>query len=819
MSRKYTFSEIPEYTGFCPSKLSLETLNENFFPTVQRFFDTPKRIMKITVYEQTDILVGMSIYDNVWSLCTKDILMIDFDIKEGFTREKAFEAVRKYTEYMEKYDIKLAFQMYHTDRGVHAFLVSHRIPSDSSEGFRIMMDLCNDPYYIAFSRVSGYCIRIGPKVKTQLSEDQTLQEFVNTEFIAKPAASEDPSISTNTAVIIGTGQPLEYNQKILKVHENLIQWFLRQYRTRLNELTSEKYITETDTFGMSPSSEFFEDVNTYVRLQLEEYGLTGLAGQTFTLYFTPTKRLYTEHSLLIYNQEDLSLQYDLYYGIWRMCTNGLLKIDLDVKPGFTKLDAVEIIRQYTQTEEGKDKLFWIYESDRGVHAFIMNEYIHFRDEKARNIITKLSNDPEFILLTSYSNHCLRIGPKIYTGPNSLKVKSDILSEFVTKKCLGQICEIGTGKVLPYFKYVLELSGEMITFILRLYHERFDEMINRKYFSQINDFTYGPSDTIINEIRDKFIYSVIQLGINKRDITYFLRNSEKYIVDSSRYTNLISNNLIKSCGTQSFEGVINLAMNYVKPSLLERCMKHVFILRGPEYPFVFGQDGRTYMLYLAFYNLCMIDFDVKDGIPKDNVPLVLTRLLNGQRLLPENERLSKSPLCFKLYETDNGVHAFVVSHRIDFNSPGAIRILLETCSDIWYTAFTFINGFNIRLTPKVIDTKNLKEISESKVKSEFIQKLGIKINNQNIIYIGDVNSIDPQLDEMTDVIYKIQKFILKQPFLRKRMLTRDPILIYEVTQKLKSLIKEQKYPETDKRAYNWAQVAQTCSYLENIETYL
>lgn len=41
---------------------------------------------RVTVYQQSNIDVGMSFHDNVWSICTKDVLMIDFDFKLGLTR-------------------------------------------------------------------------------------------------------------------------------------------------------------------------------------------------------------------------------------------------------------------------------------------------------------------------------------------------------------------------------------------------------------------------------------------------------------------------------------------------------------------------------------------------------------------------------------------------------------------------------------------------------------------------------------------------------------------------------------------------------------
>ena len=811
---------IPEWRGFCPSA-SLEDVA----PVVQRFFDNPKQTMKIVVHEQPDILVGMTVYDNVWSVCTKQILMIDFDIKEGITRERAFQIVEEYTEFMHQRGIDMSFQMSHTDRGVHAFLVSHAIPAFSKMAERIQIDICNDPYYLGFSQVSGYCVRIGPKVKSKLPPGQTLQEFVESEFISKPASSADLAETSPYPLIIGYGRPLDYNQKVVEVIHVLGDWFKTQYRTRLGELTEERYIPQTDTFGMAPPPEFFWEAGEKVREVLGQYGLLQDPGP-YTLNFRPSRRVYSQHSLMLYAQDNLNLQYDIYYGIWRMCTAGLLKIDFDVKEDFEKTDAIRVLREYVQkeTQAGRDRLFWLYETPNGVHAYLMNEWVYYGDPQAREVM-QLGNDPTFVELVSHAGHCLRIGPKAFTYGREfayLKPKAAVEAEFVSKRCLGRVCEIGVGRPLPFFVKILEIQSHMIDFIRNLYNTRFGEMTGRRYFAQTNEVANGPTDTLLEEVRRKFIQLLSERDLEERDETYYSEPVYFRNIDSSRYKDLISQELVGKCGSEKPYRVVDLAVKYVKPALLARCQTHTFLLRGPEYPFVFAQDGRTFMLYLALYDLAMIDFDVKDGVPKASVPSILTRYLNGQKLLPENQRVTKSPLCFKLYETDNGVHAFVVSHQIDSDSMGMLRLLMETCNDIWYTAFTFINGFNIRLTPKVIKTRGeeLLVVPDEVVKSEFVQKRGVVVApGQRAVYVGELANVDPYLDELTDVILEIQMFIVRQPDLKRRLMERDHQLITDVTRVVATLYRGMKHRDPDRKASKWASVAQTCEFLQGLPDFL
>jgi hypothetical protein len=154
-------------------------LNQEVRPNVQELYEVPTRVSQETIYQDDEIMIRMTYFDNVWSICTHDIMMIDFDFKEGFTRETAIQSIVEWTEYMHERGLDYLFMMYDTDRGVHAFLINQRISHLSQLGFDISMDLCNDPYYIGFSDVTGYCVRVGPKVKRPPKEGETLQDMVD----------------------------------------------------------------------------------------------------------------------------------------------------------------------------------------------------------------------------------------------------------------------------------------------------------------------------------------------------------------------------------------------------------------------------------------------------------------------------------------------------------------------------------------------------------------------------------------------------------------------------------------------------------------
>ncbi len=88
------------------------------------------------------------------------------------------------------------------------------------------------------------------------------------------------------------------------------------------------------------------------------------------LNIVPLPRSRQNHIFQAYSQADNVLSYDVYYGIWSICTNEVLMVDFDVKLGFTKLDAVDLLKKFTNDwkAKGVEYLFWIYETDRGVHG-------------------------------------------------------------------------------------------------------------------------------------------------------------------------------------------------------------------------------------------------------------------------------------------------------------------------------------------------------------------------------------------------------------------------------------------------------------------
>lgn len=235
---------------------------QHIFDKIEGFFKTNKFNQWI-VYKQEDLYVAFGDRKNVWTLCTKNILMIDFDFKDNITRSQVIQIMTTYTDTMHKQGHDLLFEMFDTDRGVHAFLVNKPMLYNDPKTLQIMLDIDQDPYYIGFSKILGFCMRLSAKVDHH-SDHHIRQNIVNQEFISKRFID---------IPYIGYGTPDPHIQKILALQLLLIDWFKYQYQNRLLELTSYYYVGDHTSYKMAPPESFFEEVNHAVQKYLNKLNL------------------------------------------------------------------------------------------------------------------------------------------------------------------------------------------------------------------------------------------------------------------------------------------------------------------------------------------------------------------------------------------------------------------------------------------------------------------------------------------------------------------------------------------------------------------
>lgn len=119
----------------------------------------------------------------------------------------------------------------------------------------------------------------------------------------------------------------------------------------------------------------------------------------------------------------------------------------------------------------------------------------------------------------------------------------------------------------------------------------------------------------------------------------------------------------------------------------RSMRDVFNIR---------YDFRTKLVYSNFYNILMLDYDIKDGISREEaIDELNTIVAIGQR--------NYLKFTFAVMPTDRGLHAFLLSQQA-YRNMFWVDMLRLACTDPYYAAFSYATGFGIRLSKKH-DTPN------------------------------------------------------------------------------------------------------------------
>jgi hypothetical protein len=481
-------------------------------------------------------------------------------------------------------------------------------------------------------------------------------------------------------------------------------------------------------------------------------------------------------------------------------------VDFDEKEGFTMEDAIERLNRFIEKgkEFGKENLFKLFATDKGMHAFLVNRYVWYNSRESETMLRLLGNDEDHIRFVSLGKHCMRIGPKLYRD-GVMQTKEKILSESISKMCYKDTCTIGYGKPLDYISRVLLLQDHMISHIKKLYRENFEAMTRRMYSPQVNDVVYAPEPHLVQDIRNHIISVMTDLDMVTNDMTLTQSYPERK-VNAERYTELIEDKLIGTCKLGSISEVRKNSIAVTNAANPGRCMNRMNGIRGPEVPFDFYLDRGSDLLILVTYDIAMLDFDTKDGTPKQAVVNVLERFITSQRLIPENDRVTKDEICFKLYETDNGVHAWPISHSLPFYSDQAIRLQLETCADNMYAVFSSRNGYSIRMSPKVF-TDSVRKIPNSPeiIKTQFVQKEGVS----GVLYVGNKSNIDPYIEEFVDIIYQTQQQILAVDNIAQRMLNEDMEVVYSVSKYMREMYLSMKNKRNDTYARRWAVNTMNC----------
>ena len=128
---------------------------------------------------------------------SEKIIITDENYKEKISKKQA-EIIDKIEDYALLNDLR--FRIYRTRNGIHAFLINRYANYTNYHDLKIMLDLGCDFFYIAYSRIRGWSVRLNRKEKEE-------------------------KIKYNLICDVGDVEPIENLVKLTDFHIDLISVF------------------------------------------------------------------------------------------------------------------------------------------------------------------------------------------------------------------------------------------------------------------------------------------------------------------------------------------------------------------------------------------------------------------------------------------------------------------------------------------------------------------------------------------------------------------------------------------------------------------
>jgi hypothetical protein len=159
---KYIFSLLlnKDYLNFIIKKYGY---NSSVFSSILR--QTNGIINKTIILEDTEeYFIGVSVWQKLYHICYKNLLMVDIDIDPDTTdkvnvKKEKLEFIKEQANNMD-----LPIMIYESLNGFHVFVIDKPRPIYDEESFQILTKFNCDILYIVFACiVKGYSIRLNKK--------------------------------------------------------------------------------------------------------------------------------------------------------------------------------------------------------------------------------------------------------------------------------------------------------------------------------------------------------------------------------------------------------------------------------------------------------------------------------------------------------------------------------------------------------------------------------------------------------------------------------------------------------------------------------
>lgn len=170
---------------------TIETI-EMFKTSLSATLKKPQQL----IYFDYDFYMASDLFTSTYYICYKNLLMIDVDLdpngsKEVQNRDNYLDFIRNYCSKHPEF----VFEVYQTRKGFHLFVIHQEFDYKQKDTIKLMLELKTDFYYIIYSYIRGFCVRLNRKI----GESSPIYSYVGR---------------------IGNGKPVERLESLTKLHIN-----------------------------------------------------------------------------------------------------------------------------------------------------------------------------------------------------------------------------------------------------------------------------------------------------------------------------------------------------------------------------------------------------------------------------------------------------------------------------------------------------------------------------------------------------------------------------------------------------------------------
>lgn len=483
------------------------------------------------------------------------------------------------------------------------------------------------------------------------------------------------------------------------------------------------------------------------------------------------------------NSEQCIIGLNTTNGVVYICFPNLLMMDFDEKDGPSKGETVDLLMKFVKALEDLNRvrlLFDIYETDNGIHCFLVSHFANANDAETLNLMMQLRSDEMYIAHTIFRGFCIRLSPKpvsmVIDGKLVIKTKEDLRTNFIAKNCYNYVCSLGTGTRDSHIENMLAFKMHLVEYFKNLYIDNSDELL------VIDGVNIDISPKYIPDVKNYLLEQMKRYNIPDEG-SYFAVDAITYFSDYDKHLPISEYKRCKSLNWQNIYRMFHMISGKYDTS------KNVYLIRDdPNYKLTMAFDVDAKMLYFLLPDFLKIDWDFEEGMTTQTILDLMRQFFQNVRKIDRKSIFNS--LTFRLFETQHGVHAFCTSHPLPYEDSRSLQLMMQLCCDPWYIAFSKFYGYSVRLTPKVTrkrqepeeGTKRIYTQAQEGDTARVLLKPVLNENGETLVLgQGEEN---PAFVSLLDLIIDTQSFVLRVPDLVQKLKTDHGPLLPVVEQFVK-----------------------------------